>query len=90
LYTSLGLPEEEKMGFTALFPRQRPGYLTSAITDSGCDHANTINGKGRSLVQRRECIDRGIEDGEEGRAAMEESAKNLRRSMGPRERKLTS
>ena len=76
------------LGFTAHLPQQRAGYLTSTITDSGRDHANTINGKWRSLVQRCECIDSGIEDGEEGRAAMEESANNLRRIMGPRETSL--
>ena len=75
LDTSLGLPEEGKMDFTALLPRQRAGYLTSSISDSRRDHANTINGKWRSLVQRCECVDRGIEDGEEGRAAMVESVK---------------
>jgi hypothetical protein len=69
----------------------RAGYLTSTITDSGSDHTNTINGKRRSLVQRCECIDRGIKDGEEGRAAMEESAKkNLRRITEIREMKMTS
>ncbi len=39
-------------------------------------------------MQRCECIDRGIEDGEEGRAAMEESAKSLRKIIRKRKQKL--
>jgi hypothetical protein len=69
--------------------RTRAGYLTSTITDSGRDHANSINSKRRPLMQGCECIDRGIEDGEEGRAAMEESAKSLRRIIRKRKRKTT-
>ena len=48
--------------------------FTATITDSGRNHAYTINSKRRPFVQRCKRIDGGIEDREESGAAMEESA----------------
>lgn len=62
--------------------------LTTTIADSSSDHADTINSKRRSVMQRRERIDGRVEDRKEGGTTMEESARTSERSPGVKKGKL--